>query len=148
MFKINFLPGREFEIDYLSKNYPKLWEKIETEIKETINEHISMLVFCIFIAFLSTVIVNIQPGSGMPCYIIKSLFNTVIFIGSFIFVYAKYKEIISINNTYFDFPSISKEIVSEMRTAESILREEKILNEIVSTNIIKKNSKKIIQNRL
>jgi hypothetical protein len=147
MFNINFLPGWEFEIEYLKKNHPELWDNIEYEIKGTINGHISILSFCLFIAVVFLGIVNIIPESEMYSSI-KWLFNIIIAISCFIGIRATYQEIIHWNNKYFGVPYISYQIVTEMRNSASILREEKVLNEIVSNNIIKKNSKTIAKSRL
>ena len=147
MFNINFLPGWEFEIEYLKKNHPKLWKSVEYEIKGTIKGNISILSFGLFIAALFLGIINIIPESEISSSI-KWLFNILIPIGCFIGIRTTYQEIIHWNNKYFGVPYIPYEIVSEMRTAESILRHEKVLNEIVSNNIIKKNSKIIAKSRL
>lgn len=147
MFNINFLPGWEFEIEYLKKNHPELWKSVEYEIKGTIKGNISILSFCLFIAVLFLGIVNIIPESGMHSSI-KWLFNIVISIGCFIGIRATYQEIIHWNSKYFGVPYIPYEIVTEMRNAASILSEEKVLNEIVLNNIIKKNSKTIAKSRL
>ena len=32
MFNINFLPNREFEVQYLKKNHPNIWQEIKPEI--------------------------------------------------------------------------------------------------------------------
>lgn len=147
MFNINFLPGWDFEIEYLKKNHPELWESVEYEIKGTIKGYISTLIFCLFIAVLFLGIINMISESEIGSYI-KWLFNAVISIGCFIGIRATYQEIVHWNNKYFGVPYIPYQIVSEMRNAESILCEEKVLNEIVSNNIIKKNNKKITQCRL
>lgn len=147
MFNINFLPDWEFEIEYLKKNHPELWKSVEYEIKGTIKGYISILSFCLFIAVLFLGIINMVPESKIGSSI-KWLFNTVISIGCFIGIRATYQEIVHWNNKYFGVPYIPYQIVSEMRNAESILCEEKVLNEIVLNNIIKKNNKKINQCRL
>lgn len=147
MFNINFLPDWEFEIEYLKKNHPELWKSVEYEIKGTIKGNISILSFGLFIAVLFLGIVNIIPESGMHSSI-KWLFNIVISIGCFIGIRATYQEIIHWNNKYFGVPYIPYEIVTEMRNAASILKEEKILNDVVESNMIHNHNKSITKKRI
>ena len=147
MFNINFLPGWEFEIEYLKKNHPELWKSVEYEIKGTIKGNISILSFGLFIAVLFLGIVNIIPESGMHSSI-KWLFNIVISIGCFIGIRTTYQEIIHWNNKYFGVPYIPYEIVTEMRNAASILKEEKILNDVVESNMIHNHNKSITKKRI
>lgn len=147
MFNINFLPGKKFQIEYLKNNHPDVWNFIEKEIKATINGHLLILTFYLVIVIFSLYIINSISESEISNSV-KWIFNIVISIICLICIRNTYKKIVYQNTTYFSYPYASREIWSEIRTAESILCEEKVLNEIVSNNIIKKNSKTIAKSRL
>lgn len=147
MFNINFLPGKKFQIEYLKNNHPEVWNFIEKEIKATINGHLLILTFYLVIVIFSLYIINSISESEISNSI-KWIFNIVMSIICLICIRNTYKKIVCQNTTYFSYPYGSREIWSEIRTAASLLHEEKVLNEIVSNNIIKKNSKTIAKSRL
>ena len=147
MFNINFLPGKKFQIEYLKNNHPDVWNFIEKEIKATINGHLLILTFYLVIVIFSLYIINSISESEISNSV-KWIFNIVISIICLICIRNTYKKIVYQNTTYFSYPYASREIWSEIRTAESILCEEKVLNEIVSKKINKKNSKTIAKSRL
>lgn len=147
MFNINFLPNREFKVQYLKKNHPNIWQEIKPEIDRTIKDHLSHMVFAIFISIFFIVIINTATDLKEN-YSIRLLFSISCIVFDFFVWKMTYQEIIHWNAKYFGVPYISYEIVTEMRNAAFILKEEKILNDVVGSNMIQNHIKSITKKRI